>query len=77
MPILASPGMVFSEKIMRENETTEFKKTLGQLKEGIISIAAIMNKHGEGALWFGIRDDGDTGHATTVPTGIRHTGHAR
>lgn len=43
---------------MRENETTEFKKTLGQLKEGIVSIAAILNKHGEGALWFGIRDDG-------------------
>lgn len=43
---------------MRENETTEFKKTLGQLKEGIISIAAILNKHGEGELWFGIRDDG-------------------
>jgi Predicted transcriptional regulator containing an HTH domain and an uncharacterized domain shared with the mammalian protein Schlafen len=43
---------------MSENETTEYKKTLGQLKEGIISIAAILNKHGEGELWFGIRDDG-------------------
>lgn len=48
---------------MCENETTEFKKTLGQLKEGIISIAAILNKHGEGELWFGIRDDG-------IPVGI-------
>lgn len=48
---------------MRENEITEFKKTLGQLKEGIISIAAILNKHGEGELWFGIRDDG-------VPVGV-------
>jgi len=48
---------------MRENETTEYKKTLGQLKEGIISIATILNKHGEGELWFGIRDDG-------VPVGI-------
>lgn len=43
---------------MRENETIEFKKTLGQIKEGIISIAAVLNKHGEGELWFGIRDDG-------------------
>ncbi|MDR2572733.1 MAG: putative DNA binding domain-containing protein [Desulfovibrio sp.] len=43
---------------MTENETIEYKKTLGQLKEGIISIAAILNKHGEGELWFGIRDDG-------------------
>ena len=48
---------------MRENETTEYKKTLGQLKEGIISIASILNKHGEGELWFGVRDDG-------VPVGI-------
>ena len=42
----------------RENETTEYKKTLGQLKDGIISIVAILNKHGAGELWFGIRDDG-------------------
>lgn len=48
---------------MRENETTEFKKTLAQLKEGIISIAAILNKHDEGTLWFGIRDDG-------IPVGV-------
>lgn len=48
---------------MIENETTEFKKTLGQLKDGIISIAAILNKHGEGELWLGVRDDG-------VPVGI-------
>ena len=48
---------------MIENETTEFKKTLGQLKDGIISIAAILNKHGEGELWFGVRDDG-------VPVGV-------
>ena len=43
---------------MTENERTEYKKTLGQLKDGIISIASILNKHGEGELWFGIRDDG-------------------
>ncbi|MDL2317206.1 putative DNA binding domain-containing protein [Desulfovibrio sp. OttesenSCG-928-A18] len=43
---------------MRESETTEFKKSLTQLKEGIISLAAMLNKHGGGELWFGIRDDG-------------------
>jgi ATP-dependent DNA helicase RecG len=43
---------------MPENERTEYKKTLGQLKDGIISIAAMLNKHLEGELWFGIRDDG-------------------
>ncbi len=54
---------------MTENETTEYKKTLSQLKDGIISISAILNKHGKGDLWFGIRDDGeplgvDTGEKT-------------
>ena len=48
---------------MTENETIEYKKTLGQLKDGVISIVSILNKHGEGELWFGIRDDG-------VPVGI-------
>ena len=48
---------------MSENEKMEYKKTLGQLKEGLISMAAILNKHGEGELWFGIRDD-------SVPVGI-------
>ncbi|GHV55110.1 hypothetical protein FACS1894206_09160 [Deltaproteobacteria bacterium] len=43
---------------MTENETIEYKKTLGQLKDGLISIVAILNKHREGELWFGIRDDG-------------------
>jgi ATP-dependent DNA helicase RecG len=43
---------------MPENERMEYKKTLGQLKDGVISIASILNKHGEGELWFGIRDDG-------------------
>jgi ATP-dependent DNA helicase RecG len=43
---------------MTESETTEYKKTLGQLKDGLISIAAILNKHRQGELWFGVRDDG-------------------
>ena len=43
---------------MQENEATEFKKGLTQLKDGLISITAILNKHGAGELWFGVRDDG-------------------
>jgi len=43
---------------MKENETIEFKKSLGELKEGLISIAAMLNKHGTGELWFGIRNNG-------------------
>ncbi|OKZ55655.1 MAG: hypothetical protein BHV94_00690 [Clostridiales bacterium 59_14] len=33
----------------RETETLEFKKSTGELKEGIISIGAILNKHQKGA----------------------------
>ncbi|NQY31903.1 MAG: ATP-binding protein, partial [Coraliomargarita sp.] len=43
---------------MNENETIEFKKSLSELKEGLISMASILNKHGNGELWFGIKNDG-------------------
>lgn len=42
----------------RETETLEFKKSTGELKEGIISIGAILNKHQKGELYFGVRPDG-------------------
>ncbi len=41
-----------------ETEKVELKASLAELKEGIISIAAILNKHGQGELWFGIRSTG-------------------
>lgn len=42
-----------------ENETTEFKRSTSELKEGIISLAAMLNKHGEGTLYFGVKNNGD------------------
>jgi len=45
-------------KIGKENEKLEFKKTTSELKEGIISICAMLNKHGSGELYFGVRNDG-------------------
>lgn len=42
-----------------ENEVVEFKKTTGELKEGIISIVSILNKHQCGKLYFGIKDNGE------------------
>ena len=42
-----------------ENEVIEFKKTTGELKEGIISIVSILNKHQNGKLYFGIKDNGE------------------
>jgi len=41
-----------------ETETLELKKSTGELKVGIISIASILNKHGKGELYFGIKNDG-------------------
>lgn len=42
----------------RETETLEFKKSTGELKEGVISICAILNKHQKGELYFGVKPDG-------------------
>lgn len=42
----------------RESETLEFKKTTVQLKEAVISICAMLNKHNVGTVYFGIKDDG-------------------
>lgn len=45
--------------IFKESEKIELKKSTSELKEGIISLAAILNKHKEGKLYFGIRNDGE------------------
>lgn len=45
--------------IGKENEMVEFKKSTSEMKEGIISIASILNKHGKGELYFGVKDNGD------------------
>jgi ATP-dependent DNA helicase RecG len=45
-------------KFGKETETIEYKKSTGELKQGIISIVAILNKHNGGDLYFGIRNDG-------------------
>lgn len=41
-----------------ENETLEFKKSTSELNDGIISLSSMLNKHGEGTLYFGIKNDG-------------------
>jgi ATP-dependent DNA helicase RecG len=45
-------------KLGKENEKLEFKKTTAELREGVVSMTAILNKHGGGELYFGIRNDG-------------------
>ena len=41
-----------------ENETVEYKRTTGELREGVVAIASILNKHNRGSLYFGVKNDG-------------------
>ncbi len=45
--------------IGRETEFIEFKKSTSEAKEGIISISSILNKHNNGTVYFGVKDNGD------------------
>ena len=55
----------------RECETIEFKKTTSELKEGVISLASMLNKSGFGTVYFGVKNDGTVagltvgGHTTS------------
>jgi len=42
----------------KESETLELKKSTSELKDAIISIASILNKHQKGEMYFGIKNDG-------------------
>lgn len=46
------------ENFGKESETLEFKSTTKEMHEAIESIAAILNKHRSGTLYFGVSDDG-------------------
>jgi ATP-dependent DNA helicase RecG len=41
-----------------ESEDIEFKKTINEVKQGVISLSAMLNKHGKGTVFFGIANDG-------------------
>jgi ATP-dependent DNA helicase RecG len=43
----------------RESETLELKKSTSEVREAVVSIAAILNKHSQGKLLFGIRANGE------------------
>jgi len=44
--------------IYKESETIEFKKSTAELKVAVVSIVAMLNKHGRGEVYFGIDDYG-------------------
>ena len=45
-------------KIGDETQTIEFKESTGEIHQGIEAIASILNKHSQGELYFGVKDDG-------------------
>ncbi len=56
---------------MKESETLELKKSTSELKEAIISIVAILNKHQKGELYFGIKNNGEVVGQTVTERTIR------
>src|SRR3989338_7583809 len=56
---------------MKESETLELKKSTSELKEAIISIVAILNKHQKGELYFGIKNNGGVVGQTVTENTIR------
>lgn len=45
--------------IGEETEQVEFKRSISELKEGVMSVASILNKHESSDLYFGVRNNGD------------------
>lgn len=43
----------------KENEILEFKKSTSELKDSMDDICAMLNKHGYGTLYFGIKNSGE------------------
>jgi len=50
--------LMHKENLLHETEKVELKKSTAELKEAIISISAILNKHNKGVLYFGVKNDG-------------------
>ncbi|MBF0595576.1 MAG: putative DNA binding domain-containing protein [Candidatus Omnitrophica bacterium] len=57
--------------MLKETETVEFKKSTAELKAGVVSIVAMLNKHGRGEVYFGIDDSGKVLGLTIGSTTLR------
>ena len=56
---------------LKESEKRELKKSTSELKEAIVSITAILNKHQRGELYLGISNDGTVVGQTVTGKTIR------
>lgn len=59
-----------------ESETVEFKTSLAELKQGLISLVAMLNKHGQGDLWFGVSPAGQCAGLTVTEKTLRDVSQA-
>lgn len=59
-----------------ETETLEFKKSTSEAKEACISIAAMLNKHGVGTVYFGVKPDGTVGGQDVTEETLRKVSRA-
>lgn len=55
----------------KENENIEFKKTTNEIKESMDSISAILNKHGIGTIYFGIKPNGEASGQDVSESSLR------
>jgi ATP-dependent DNA helicase RecG len=60
----------------RETETLEFKKSTSEIKVAMISIASILNKHGIGTLYFGVKNNGDVVGQNVSESSLRDVSRA-
>ena len=54
-----------------ESEELEFKKTTGEMREAMIDIVAMLNKHEKGTLYFGVSPNGDIKGQQVVESTLR------
>ena len=62
--------------IGKETETLEFKKTTGEMNAAMISIVAILNKHGVGTVYFGVKPNGDVTGQDVSESSLRDVSRA-
>jgi len=61
---------------INETEKIELKKSTSELKEGIISIVSMLNKHQEGKLYFGVSNGGKVAGQTVTENSLREVSRA-
>jgi len=61
---------------LKETETLELKKSTSELKEAITAISAMLNKHGKGKIYFGIKNDGTVVGQSVSDKTIREISHS-